>query len=276
MENRIRRRPLRERYSAFCADAQELLQEAGLEEPTGTPRIPGHIFWNACVNLASLHFPEDKEVNGTGPRGILWAMHRCVNSGAPVPKGERYVEGAIAIARTLRHIIKHRPALDKESRGALSERREVLGRKCPFYEPKRKYNAQPNLVFVLMPFHEPWSDRLWNDHIRKYLSQQAIGIPLEIRRADEMYGQTVMEDVWEGLLTARIILADCTGRNPNVMYELGLAHAIGKRTVLLSQAEPDIPFDLKRFRFGIYEDNSSGYPKLRRFLHETVLGVVRK
>ena len=270
----MRLRPLKERYNAFCADAQELLEEAGLAQSHGEPRMPGHVFWNACVNLASLHFPDDKEVNGTGPRGILWAMHPCVGSGAPVPKDERYPEGAIAIARTLKNVIKHRPPLDKEPRNVPSKSAQVLGDRCPFFEPVRNYHTQQDLVFVLMPFHEPWSARIWNDHIRKYLSQPDIDIPLEVRRADEMYGQTVMEDVWEGIMTARIILADCTSRNPNVMYELGLAHAIGKRTALLSQTEVDIPFDLRRFRFGIYEDNSSGYPKLRRFLHETVLEVM--
>jgi len=89
-----------------------------------------------------------------------------------------------------------------------------------------------------------------------------------------MFGQAVMEDVWQGIVTARLVVAECTGRNPNVLYELGLAHAIGKRTALLSQTEDDIPFDLRRFRFCIYEDNSTGYPKLRHILQETIREVI--
>ena len=85
-----------------------------------------------------------------------------------------------------------------------------------------------------------------------------------------MYGQGVMEDVYEGIVRARLVVAECTGRNPNVLYELGMAHTLGKRTALLSQNEADIPFDLRRFRFCIYQDNSSGYPILHKFLLETL------
>jgi hypothetical protein len=167
----------------------------------------------------------------------------------------------------MKGIIKHRPPpAVRPARHDLS-----LG-DCHFSRPEGSYTAKEKLIFVIMPFKAHWSDRLWNDHIRKYLTVADDSI--EVRRADDMFGQGVMEDVWECIVTSRLVIADCTDRNPNVLYELGLAHAIGKRTVLLSQREGDIPFDLKRFRFCIYEDNSSGYPTLQRFLETTVRDVV--
>jgi hypothetical protein len=145
---------------------------------------------------------------------------------------------------------------------------------CSFYESSRDYRRQENLVFVLMPFREPWSDRIWTEHIRDTLQQIPRSPPIVVRRADDMFGQGVMEDVFEGIVIAGLIVAECTGRNPNVLYELGLAHAIGKRTALLAQTESDIPFDLRRFRFCIYQDNSSGYPVLQKFLMETLREVL--
>lgn len=63
--------------------------------------------------------------------------------------------------------------------------------------------------------------------------------------------------------TSHILIADITTRNPNVFYELGIAHALGQKVILMTQNKDDIPFDLLRFRHIIYEDNSDGYEVLR-------------
>jgi hypothetical protein len=71
-----------------------------------------------------------------------------------------------------------------------------------------------------------------------------------------------------------VILADLTNKNPNVFYELGLAHAVGTPVILLAQSIDDVPFDLRPVRTIIYEDSLDGYDhlaeRLRRFL-EVVL-----
>jgi hypothetical protein len=71
------------------------------------------------------------------------------------------------------------------------------------------------------------------------------------------------------------VVADITGRNPNVFYELGIAHTYGQRVVLLAQGTEDIPFDLQRFRHILYEDNSDGYKALERGLKGALLEMVR-
>jgi hypothetical protein len=111
---------------------------------------------------------------------------------------------------------------------------------------------------------------MWIDHIRPYLSSTP---DAEVRRADDFVGQGVMEDIFQNIVTSSLVVAECTGLNGNVMYELGLAHSLGKRTALLAQNESDIPFDLRRFRFCIYADNSSGYPKLQKFLQQVATEV---
>jgi len=52
-----------------------------------------------------------------------------------------------------------------------------------------------------------------------------------------------------------------TGRNPNVFYEVGYAHALGKPTFLLTQKADDIPFDLKHFPHIIYDGSINNIRK---------------
>jgi hypothetical protein len=220
-------------------------------------------FQNACVALASMYFPDDKEISGIGPRGLLWDMHSVVEGKGTNP------EAARAVAEVLKFIIKNKPPIQQKE----SENTRTYGdviKKCPFYEDKRKYKKTPKHIFVLMPFTENWSDRIWNQHIKEYAESTPGITDIEVKRADGLYGQGVMEDVYEEIITSELIIAECTGRNPNVLYELGLCHALGKRTVLLSQSDKDIPFDLQRFRFCIYKDNSEGYPNLKNFIQQVI------
>jgi hypothetical protein len=72
-------------------------------------------------------------------------------------------------------------------------------------------------------------------------------------RADDMSRPGVIVDqIWRGINQARVCLADVTGRNANVMYELGLAHAVGKPVVQVVQDIEDLPFDLRSLRHVVY------------------------
>lgn len=103
-------------------------------------------------------------------------------------------------------------------------------------------------IFVLMPFAPDFDD----------VFRQIIQTPLEaagftVRRADESRGtRNIMHEVIEGIATADLVVADLTSTNPNVYYELGIAHALGKRTILLTQELDDVPFDLRAYRIITY------------------------
>jgi hypothetical protein len=76
---------------------------------------------------------------------------------------------------------------------------------------------------------------------------------LTCERADDIYSSgVIIDDVWAGICRAQILVADATGRNANVFYEIGLAHAIGKSVVILAQSPSDIPFDLNHRRTIFY------------------------
>src|SRR5262249_6648150 len=109
-------------------------------------------------------------------------------------------------------------------------------------------------VFVVMPF-EVKLKPIYEDHIKPVAKR----LQLSVARADDFFdANSVMSDIWATLQGCRVVVADCTGRNPNVFYELGIAHTLGRPTVLIAQDSKDIPFDVYYLRTIIYEFTPRG------------------
>ncbi len=88
---------------------------------------------------------------------------------------------------------------------------------------------------------------------------------LKPRRADDIYRTgTIMHDIWNLTKEAKIVLADLTGKNPNVFYELGLAHALAKPVILVTESLEDIPFDLRALRIVEYNKDSPHWGNILR------------
>jgi hypothetical protein len=104
--------------------------------------------------------------------------------------------------------------------------------------------------FVMMPFAEPIGSYY------KSIYETAItkaGLR-PIRADDEIFATgKIIDQVWDGITAAKVLVAELTGRNPNVFYELGLAHALNKPVVLVSSNQSDVPFDLKHIRVIYYD-----------------------
>ncbi len=82
---------------------------------------------------------------------------------------------------------------------------------------------------------------------------------LTVARADDFYtNQAVMQDVWSAIVNAKMVIGDCSGRNPNVFYEIGISHTLGRPTVLISQSVDDIPFDVRYVRSIVYQYTPPG------------------
>lgn len=64
-----------------------------------------------------------------------------------------------------------------------------------------------------------------------------------------------MDQVWRGIRNATVLIAELTSKNPNVFYELGLAHALEKPVILVSSNQEDVPFDLRHIRVILYDIN---------------------
>jgi hypothetical protein len=94
---------------------------------------------------------------------------------------------------------------------------------------------------------------------------------LSVKRGDDFFtSHDVMLDIWRSIYSSRVIIADCTDRNPNVFYEIGLAHALGKVVILITQNEDDVPFDLKSFRYIKYENTSRAMKAFEEVLAKTI------
>jgi len=123
----------------------------------------------------------------------------------------------------------------------------------------RRITVDPKSAFIVMPFGEDWSDRIWRRFIKPITAREGFSAV----RADDMFGADIMEDIWTAIMRARVVIGDATGRNANVFYELGIAHTVGKDVILLTQDVSDIPFDLNRYRHIVYADNLDGYDLLK-------------
>ena len=114
-------------------------------------------------------------------------------------------------------------------------------------------NIEPTLVSAMMPFH-PGFDRVY-----EALQGLAVAVGFRCRRADDIWeNPAVMQDVVSLIDRSRVVIADCTGRNPNVFYEIGIAHTLGREVILITQNETDIPFDLRHLRYLQYLNNGEG------------------
>jgi hypothetical protein len=104
--------------------------------------------------------------------------------------------------------------------------------------------------FVMQPFAPPHGD-----YYEKILQPAIEKTGFQPVRADaEIFGTgRIIDQVWRGINTAKVLVAELTTRNPNVFYELGLAHALNKPVVLISSNEPDVPFDLQHIRVIYYD-----------------------
>lgn len=122
---------------------------------------------------------------------------------------------------------------------------------------KNLTTTKKEICFVIMPFHG-W----FNDYYDKIYCPAIRNAGLEPHRADDLYApNNVVSDIWKYTQNAQIILADLTGKNPNVFYELGLAHAITKPAILITESEEDIPFDLRAIRIIKYDKNQHDWGK---------------
>lgn len=124
------------------------------------------------------------------------------------------------------------------------------------------------LCFVLMPFDDKFNS-IYENIIKKIVEDDEF--KLNCIRADEIFGtRPIIEDIWEYIRKARILIAELTGKNPNVFYELGLAHAMNKDVILITQNLEDVPFDLRHYRCIVYEDSIFGAQELKNRLKNTL------
>ena len=135
------------------------------------------------------------------------------------------------------------------------------------YRPK----IDAELCFVLLPLRAPFLG-----YFEKIIKPAAQDAGLIAAKADDIYGtRAVITDIWEYIWKARAVVAIVTGKNPNVNYELGICHALGVPTVLISEKKEDVPFDYRHRRYIPYHTRDAGWEqKLTEDISKTLKKVL--
>ena len=132
-----------------------------------------------------------------------------------------------------------------------------------------KVQEDDNYVFVLMPYKEEWSDIIW-EIIRGVIDEMGF----RCERADDKTGKFIMNDIWDGINQAKIVIADLSSSNPNVSYEVGMSDVLGKAQILLSQNPKEVPFDFLGVRLLPYSYIHGGVAKLKTDLKERINKII--
>lgn len=106
------------------------------------------------------------------------------------------------------------------------------------------YAQDESLVSLMMPFSAEFNP------VYIALQHATTSIGFSCVRADDIWEHhAIIHDIVNIIARAKVVVCDCSGKNPNVFYEAGIAHAIGKEVILITHSEYDIPFDLRYLRY---------------------------
>jgi len=111
-------------------------------------------------------------------------------------------------------------------------------------------------VFVLMPFDDEFEDVYLVTRDAASEASRFLGLQIRCLRADEIASPgRITEQIMREIESSDLLIADLSGSNPNVMYELGYGHALRKAAIIMNRDVHDSPFDVKDFRQILYDRN---------------------
>ena len=128
-------------------------------------------------------------------------------------------------------------------------------------------------VYMMMP-HLDTLQPVYDEHVKPVVESY----DLTIKRADDFFSShDMIREIWTCIFNATFVIADCTGQNANVFYELGIVHTLGKPFILLTQNINDLPFVVRGRRALVYEPTPDGLAalteKLRLAIEQIATGT---
>jgi hypothetical protein len=118
-----------------------------------------------------------------------------------------------------------------------------------------------DLASVMMPFGKEF------DPVHDAIKRACSASSLRCLRADDIWEEsTIVQDIFNLVFRAQVVIVDFTGKNPNVMYETGIAHTLGKHVIPITQSIADVPFDMTHHRALKYLPNAEGMKALESSL----------
>ena len=124
-------------------------------------------------------------------------------------------------------------------------------------------NIERDLAAIMMPFSAEFQP------VHEGIRQACAAAGYRALRVDDIWEESaVIQDIFNLIFRSHVVVVDFTGKNPNVMYETGIAHTLGKHVVPISQALADVPFDISHHRVLKYLPNSEGIQTMTTRLSE--------
>jgi hypothetical protein len=135
---------------------------------------------------------------------------------------------------------------------------------------KLRKPGEPRPCFIAMSYRESWFETV-KDLIMEAASDSGYQpiISLDLNAPG-----SIPDQIWQDIRKSDVIIADITGNNPNVYYEVGLAHALGKEVIILNQDQTKPPFDISTSRIIYYQ--MSDLTTLKINLESSFSGVSRR
>ncbi|MBA7663212.1 hypothetical protein ES703_71251 [subsurface metagenome] len=125
-----------------------------------------------------------------------------------------------------------------------------------------------DLVFLLTPFNKQSRESF------DITVDVCRSIGMRCLRGDEQYvSGELLPHIIRLVAKSRLIIANIQGRNPNVLYELGIAHAMDKPTILLTKSPVKAPIDIRAKHLVIYTDEKSLREELQMALSKALVKI---
>ncbi len=126
--------------------------------------------------------------------------------------------------------------------------------------------ATPKLCFVIMPFSE---ERM--EVFTLGIAPACEKVGFKAVRVDQLRGHfNIHRKIIEHIFSSDAVIAEITDKNPNVFYEMGVAHSIGNKTIMIAQNANDLPFDIRNYRCLIYKQTATGLRQLQEQIVESL------
>ncbi len=150
----------------------------------------------------------------------------------------------------------------------MSQSSQIAAPRVFSLDPMESVDA--NLISVMMPFDAQFDD------VYTTIQAATTDAAMTCLRADDIWEHDhVIQDIVSLVNRSKIVICDCTGRNPNVFYEIGIAHTLGRDVILITQNKEDIPFDLRHLRYISYLNNNEGRERLRSDLNRRIATLIK-
>lgn len=160
-----------------------------------------------------------------------------------------------AAFRTIEKYVDERFPGESEYVSAKPAERRITFAPNVFAVPE--FSLEADLVAVMMPLRAEFSP------IYRAIMRACKSVGFRCLRADDIWEESVIvQDIFNLVFRAQVVVVDFTTKNPNVMYETGIAHTLGKHVVPISQSLDDVPFDLTHHRVLKYLPNIEGLKQL--------------